>query len=143
MCFGAWSMEECDALLHNPSPTHSVPTMPTTAEDRTLLRASEWLSEASGVPLTAGLAPWADAVRRSAVRARLAHALSDSDGNRAHAARELGVSAVRLTQLLNGYRGEPGYPDLVKRFPAVAGNPAHRVAREKPTKQGARKKKKE
>lgn len=118
--------------------------MPTTAEDRTLLRASEWLSEASGVPLTAGLAPWADAVRRSAVRARLAHALSDNDGNRAHAARELGVSAVRLTQLLNGYRGEPGYPDLVKRFPAVAGNPVHRAARaerEKPAKQGARKKK--
>lgn len=116
--------------------------MPTTAEDRTLLTASQWLSEASGVPLSAGLAPWADAVRRSAVRARLAHALSDSEGNRAHAARDLGVTAVRLAQLLNGYRGEPGYPDLVARFPAVAGNPAHRVARETAVKQGRAKKKK-
>lgn len=114
------------STVASPSTTPTSPGAPPvapalTANDRTLLRAAQWLSDASRVPATAHLTEWADAVKRAAIGARLANALSECDGNRAHAGRLLGVSDVRVVQLL------AGYPELVKRFPAKPGNPDNRA----------------
>lgn len=106
-----------------PSTAPIAPVAPAlTADDRTLLRAAQWLCDASRVPATAHLTEWADGVKRAAIGARLAAALAECGGNRAHAGRLLGVTDVRVVQLL------AGYPELVRRWPAVHGNPMHRRA---------------
>ncbi len=107
-----------------------------------LLSAADKLCETAGVDATEpSLSEWLDAVRDGALAARVASALVRADGNRTRAAQLLGVSSSYVGRVAEQY------PELMKAYPARAGNPHDAGAREDasksatPTKAGRRKKK--
>lgn len=108
-----------------------------------LLSAADKLCEVAGVDATEpSLSEWLDAVRDGALAARVASALVRADGNRTRAAQLLGVSSSYVGRVAEQY------PELMKAYPARAGNPHDAGARDgaskdsaTPSKAGRRKKK--